>query len=233
MIFNENSNRSLSTWPLETQLRYTDKKMITFKLKLYSGLPTKHVMVNRLPQMIKKYSSKKSSYWILKNKVKFKDYWCPQCEEEIIEDTDHVFDCPSRTYMWDELADKLLQKFQKYTGTKYTTLPFWFKTSKHTEWIGSKPAARALKSFDKKWGNRGIIPKELPQFIKEELLTLKVIDPDKINEKITRSWVHAVAKTTMYIWFKRNEDFEKWFKATWLLTKHSRSATLEEEKEDD
>jgi hypothetical protein len=231
MVFDDNSNRALSTWPLETHLKYTDKKMITFKLKLYSGLPTKHVMVNRLPQMIKKYTGKKSTHWILKNKMKFKDHWCPQCEEETIEDTDHVFDCPSRTYMWDELADKLLQKFHKYTGTKYTTLPFWFKTSKHVEWIGSKPAARALKNFDKKWGNRGVIPKDMSAFIKEELTALAVEDSDQMCEKITRSWTHTMAKGVMYIWFKRNEDFEKWFKATWLLV--HKKPNPEEETEDD
>jgi hypothetical protein len=40
-----------------------------------------------------------------------------------------------------------------------------------------------------------------------------------------------MAKGVMYIWFKRNEDFEKWFKATWLLV--HKKPNPEEETEDD
>src|SRR6185312_7577868 len=132
----------------------TIKHFTSFKHKLYTGLPTKNSMVSRFGNC--GVIANKSRVWNNKLAVKASDSCCVMCGAEIVEDTTHIFMCPSKVDSWNLAANKIVTKFNKIFHKEYNTLPFWFPTTKRV-WAGTSEAVVELLNFDKSWGAWAVI----------------------------------------------------------------------------
>ncbi len=140
--------------------------------------------------------------------IRFEDTYCTWCGPNVLENTEHIFICPSTQHIRDQTADKLIQSLEEMANFKVETLPFWFTTTKHTIWNDYHIHGHKLKTFNQDWGNRGIIPAALHSFLKELLKGRK--EKEKLTTTIMNLWTELLTKMAFETYKHRNKSLEEY-----------------------
>ncbi len=198
-IVDKDTDKQHSLWPLNNPNYTKNKSLTTFKHKLITGLPTRNVMHGR---------HEKNPDLDTTEDVRFEDTYCTWCGPEVLENTEHIFICPSTQHIRDHTADKLIQSLEEIANIKVNTLPFWFTTTNHTTWNDYHIHGHKLKSFNQDWGNRGIIPAALHPFLKELLKGRK--KEQKLPTDIMNLWTELLTKMAFETYKHRNKSLEEY-----------------------
>ena len=137
--------------------------MSQFKHKLLTSLPTRKTMQNRISANPNEEDLTRTE---IRNHIKYQTDECIRCGNNKAEDTEHIFVCEENTSIWTKTADKLIAIISKETEEEFRTLPFWFP-NKYPMWHATNTYERALVDFDKNWGARTVIPKEITGFLEK------------------------------------------------------------------
>src|SRR5258708_11270710 len=105
-------------------------------------------MVNRMSRLLTNDNLKKTKQWKEKNEIKFQDTTCVSCDKDILENTEHIFECESKKEHWKQAGEKMLKIFNKKTNKTYQTLPFWFSVDLPACTLDGV-AAKSLMGFNK------------------------------------------------------------------------------------
>lgn len=207
MLRSKDTEKKMSLWPIKTQNQMKQQNLANFKLKLLTGLPTRHAMANRKQELVQKATElNKNKKRIRKMELKYEYNTCILCEEqeiETLENTDHIFNCPNNKEPKTEAASNILEVYNKAGNTTKKTI-LWFDNQLPKCKENSK-SAKKLKRYSKTKGNRSMILKAWKKYLYETLKTSK-----KQIENVYRYSVRAVNRMTHKTWKIRCEALEEW-----------------------
>jgi hypothetical protein len=206
-LLDKNTETDISAWPLTTATQKIQNDITTFKVKLLTGLPTRNVMVNRVEAASKKGQQKKrSKQWLEKLKIKYARESCNRCPE-LIENTEHIFSCPSNDYIWRDTKDKIQRKIVKLSALNLSDIPIWFGPTSINTYIVDSTATEDITNYNNNWGNWGMIPKSFKEFLSTDLNQTE----DIVTEIIEYS-AKTITKATFKIWKERCQNLEEYAK---------------------
>ena len=204
----EKSDFELSCWPLNapnTSKIY--RSLTTFKHKLLTGLPTRNAMMKRKHSIAKATMNNKSETMQKYFKVKFSSTSCVRCKADI-ENTEHVFNCPKNTQIWQETTEKCKKILLEKAAKKVNHFPAWFGIPppplSHKDPPRS-PVHEAMLNYNKDWGNKSIIPAAAQQYLKQDLKL-----PTEKVKSVLEKWSKILTKTCFTIWTTRCKELHEW-----------------------
>ncbi len=184
---NENTDVTRSLWPIGHYFLHDKKELITFKHKLFTGLPTRNVMKTR----------QKNRTDPNNDELKFRNSFCTWCGNGILENTEHIFSCKASQTTRDKTAEKMIKQINKVYSTK--TFPFWFNVDDSLQDTNTNKFD--LHKYDKNWGNRGMIPKHLITYL--EYILTDYRDGKAKAMEICNKWTKMASKMAFDTWILR------------------------------
>ena len=186
MLTDKSIDQRDSLWPLLTKEQLKQHIVAKFRLKSLNGLPTKHVMFDRLAGNSIKASKQQINKW----KKVYSNDKCNSCGE--LENTTHVFNCIKVVEYNNATIDKYWSEIKKIVNI--TKIPWWFSNSHESN------RSSENQTEINKLGNCGMIPNYVKLFAKRY---------GKAKKKLYQVLINIAAEVPFNIWKNRCENLYK------------------------